>query len=169
MPLDHLPIFSAQPVAAKPGEHPVWQRLLDWNPEAVVAGKFDRGELTLTIAAALLPAVAEYLRDDSQLRFDLLADVTAVDRVPNHPRFEVNYHLYCLARHEWLRLKVWTEPEQPIPSVSGIWPSANWHEREVWDLFGVRFSGHPFLRRILMPDNWEGHPMRKDYPVEGYR
>lgn len=167
--MPETPSRPSEPAAAQPNEHPVWQRLLAWDANAVEAGKFDRDELTLTIPSARLAAVAEYLRDDAALRFDLLADVTCVDRVPSRPRFELAYHLYCTSRHTWLRLKVWTDEDQAVPSVTGVWPAANWHEREVWDLFGVRFSGHPFLRRILMPDNWEGHPMRKDYPVEGYR
>lgn len=154
---------------ADPANFPVWQRLAAWNPDTVAAGKFDRGELTLTIPAGQLLAVGQYLRDDAALRFDLLADVTGVDRAPNQPRFEVVYALYCTTRHEWLRLKVLAGEEQAVPSLAGLWPSANWFEREVFDLFGVRFEGHPFLRRILMPDNWEGHPLRKDYPVEGYR
>ncbi len=132
-------------------------------------GKWALGELTLTLAAAALTSVAAWLRDDAELRFDLLADVTCVDQLPAEPRFAVVYELYSTSRHHWLRLKVFTAADQPVPSVTPVWPSANWCEREVFDLFGVQFAGHPFLRRIMMPDNWEGHPMRKDYPVEGYR
>jgi NADH-quinone oxidoreductase subunit C len=96
--------------------------------------------------------------------------VTGVDRFPVEPRFEVNYHLMSLARRERLRLKIRVGSEDPVvESVTSVWPTANWHEREVFDLFGVRFAGHPNLRRILMPEDWEGHPLRKDYPVEGYR
>jgi NADH-quinone oxidoreductase subunit C len=86
------------------------------------------------------------------------------------PRFELNYHLLSMKRKERLRLKVRLPGSNPVAgSVSAVWPTANWHEREVFDLFGVRFEGHPDLRRILMPGDWEGHPLRKDYPVEGYR
>jgi NADH-quinone oxidoreductase subunit C len=93
-----------------------------------------------------------------------------VDRFPMEPRFEVNYHLLSLDRRERLRLKVSLSGSDPtIPSVTSIWPTANWHERESFDLMGIRFEGHPDLSRILMPDEWEGHPLRKDYPVEGYR
>ncbi|MGH9491521.1 MAG: NADH-quinone oxidoreductase subunit C [Terriglobales bacterium] len=145
------------------------RRLLAWNPGAVVAGEFARGELALTLAAAALPAVAAWLRDEPELRFDMLVDITCVDWLPAEPRFAVVYELYSTTRRHWLRLKVRTAASEPVPSLAAVWPSANWFEREIFDLFGVSFAGHPFLRRILMPDNWEGHPMRKDYPVEGYR
>jgi NADH-quinone oxidoreductase subunit C len=93
-----------------------------------------------------------------------------VDRFPAEPRFELNYHLVSITRRERVRLKVRMEGASPVvETVSNVWPTANWHEREIFDLFGVRFEGHPDLRRILMPEDWEGHPLRKDYPVEGYR
>jgi NADH-quinone oxidoreductase subunit C len=86
------------------------------------------------------------------------------------PRFEVNYHLLSLDRKERLRLRVNVSGQDPVlPSVTAVWPTANWHERENYDLFGIRFEGHPHLTRILLPDEWEGHPLRKDYPVTGYR
>jgi NADH-quinone oxidoreductase subunit C len=93
-----------------------------------------------------------------------------VDWYPSEPRFEVVYHLLSIAKKERVRLKVRLDGSSPaIESVTSVWPSANFYEREVFDLFGVRFSGHPNLTRIMMPDDWEGHPLRKDYPVEGYR
>ena len=96
--------------------------------------------------------------------------MTGVDRFPAEPRFEINYHHVSMARRERLRLKVRVDGANPVvETVTNIWPTANWHEREVFDLLGVRFEGHPDLRRILMPDDWEGYPLRKDYPVEGYR
>jgi NADH-quinone oxidoreductase subunit C len=129
-----------------------------------------RGEITLVVFRARLLHVAELLRGDAELAFAFLSDITGVDRFPVEPRFEVNYHLVSLERRERLRLKVRLGSSDPvIPSVTPVWPTANWHEREVFDLFGVRFEGHPDLRRILMPESWEGHPLRKDYPVEGYR
>jgi NADH-quinone oxidoreductase subunit C len=104
------------------------------------------------------------------LRFSFLSDITTLDRFTIEPRFEVNYHLLSLDRRERVRLKVRLSGSDPsIHSVTTIWPTANWHERENFDLFGIRFEGHPDLRRILMPDDWEGYPLRKDYPVEGYR
>ena len=96
--------------------------------------------------------------------------VTAVDRFPADPRFELVYHLHSIDRNERLRLKARISGADPvIESVTGVWRSANWYEREVFDLFGVRFTNHPDLRRILMPDDWEGHPLRKDYPITGTR
>jgi len=99
-----------------------------------------------------------------------LSTVTAVDRYPAEPRFEVVYHLNSLERKQWLRLKARIGGENPtIESVTSVWRGANWYEREVFDLFGIRFTGHPDLRRIMMPDDWEGHPLRKDYPITGTR
>ena len=103
-------------------------------------------------------------------RFTFLSDISTLDRFPLEPRFEVNYQLLSLERNERLRLKVRLGGSDPIVhSVTAIWPTANWHERENFDLMGIRFEGHPELSRILMPDDWEGYPQRKDYPVEGYR
>jgi NADH-quinone oxidoreductase subunit C len=103
-------------------------------------------------------------------RFVRLSTVTAVDRYPAEPRFEVVYHLHSLERNERLRLKCRVTGEKPqIDSVTPVWRSADWYEREVFDLFGIRFNGHPDLRRIMLPDDWEGHPLRKDYPVTGSR
>jgi NADH-quinone oxidoreductase subunit C len=97
-----------------------------------------------------------------------LSDITGVDRFPVEPRFELNYHMVSLERRERLRIKARVPGSNPVlPTVAQVWPTANWHEREIFDLLGVRFEGHPDLRRILMPENWEGHPLRKDYPVEG--
>ena len=117
-----------------------------------------------------LVAACEFLKADPELDFNFLSDITPVDRYPVEPRFEVNYHLVSINRRERLRLKVKVTSKDPtVPTVTGIWPTANWHEREAWDLMGVKFEGHPNLKRILLPDDWEGHPHRKDYPVEGYR
>ena len=142
--------------------------LLAFDPAAMEDGKFDRGELTLVIRPDRIRPVCEFLKARRGFRF--LSDVTAVDWYPSEPRFELIYHLYCHERHERLRLKCRLSGEQPeIASVVPVWGAANWYEREVFDLFGIRFEGHPHLRRILMPDDWQGHPLRKDYPVTGYR
>jgi len=110
------------------------------------------------------------LRDAEGLAFSYLADVTALDHYPSEPRFEVVYHLLSLVTAERLRLKVAvSEADARIDSVVPVWPSANAFEREVFDMFGIRFEGHPYMRRILMPDEWEGYPLRKDYPTEGNR
>jgi len=106
------------------------------------------------------------LRDAPSLRFAALVEVTAADYVPRSPRFEVVYHLLSIANRLRLRLKVRAGEADPVPTVQGVWPSAGWLEREVWDMFGVVFDGHPDLRRLLMPEDWEGHPQRKDYPVQ---
>jgi len=129
-----------------------------------------RGETTLVVPRGEIRRVAEYLASEPSLQFSFLSDITTVDRYPLEPRFEVNYHLLSIDRRERLRLKVRVPSnEARVPSVTSVWPTANWHERENFDLFGVRFDGHPDLTRILLPDDWEGHPLRKDYPVEGYR
>jgi NADH-quinone oxidoreductase subunit C len=151
-------------------DRPALAALLAWKPEAVAGAKFDRGELSIYIDRAFMREAATLLRDHSELRFNYLADVTCVDWYPNEPRFEVVYHLLAIASKQRVRLKVKLDGSDPrLDSVTSVWPSANGYEREVFDLFGIRFEGHPYLRRIMMPDNWEGHPLRKDYPVEGYR
>lgn len=148
----------------------VVRKLREWDPQAVAEVVVFRGELTLVVPRTHLRRAAEFLHGDAELQFTYLSDVTGVDRFPVEPRFELNYHLVSLARRERLRLKVRVGSDAPeVESVTSVWPGANWHEREVFDLFGVRFEGHPDLRRILMPENWEGHPLRKDFPVEGDR
>jgi NADH-quinone oxidoreductase subunit C len=110
------------------------------------------------------------LKDDPTCPFNFLSDITCVDWHPSEPRFEVIYHLLSIPHKERVRLKVRLSGENPaLDSLTSVWPGANYFEREIFDLFGIRFNGHPYLRRILMPENWEGHPLRKDYPVEGYR
>lgn len=151
-------------------KHPVVQALRQWDAQAV-AGAFEfRGETTVLVPRERLRRVAEYLASEPSLRFTFLSDITAVDRFPVDPRFELNYQLLSLDRKERLRLRVQVSSQDPVaPSVTAVWPTANWHERENFDLFGIRFEGHPHLTRILLPDEWEGHPLRKDYPVTGYR
>ncbi len=132
---------------------------------------------TLAIAREHVVDVCRLLRDDPALQFALLADLTAADYFPAEPRYEVVYHLACLgaayaragqaAPARRLRLKVRVPgTEARLPSLTGVYPAAGWLEREVYDLFGIGFDGHPDLRRILMPDDWTGHPLRKDYPVQ---
>jgi NADH-quinone oxidoreductase subunit C len=141
-----------------------------WNPRAVAEVTDFRGETTIVVPWELLRGAAARCRDDAKLKFNLLTDVTCVDRFPAEPRFELNYHLVSIPRREKVRLRVRIEgPEPVVDSLVPVWPGANWLEREIFDLFGIRFEGHPDLRRILLPDDWEGHPLRRDYPVEGYR
>jgi NADH-quinone oxidoreductase subunit C len=146
------------------------ERIKNFDPEAVEDTQVFRGETTLRIRRQSLLKIAEFLRDAPGLFFKFLADVTAVDHYPNEPRFEVVVHLLSFETAERLRLKVQISGDDPtVDSLVPVWPAAHAFEREVFDLFGIRFSGHPDLRRILMPEDWEGHPLRKDYPTEGYR
>ena len=151
-------------------DHPALARLLAWHAPAIESVKYDREELSIVVQASSLREACALLRDDPNCQFNLLSDLTCVDWYPAEPRFEVVYNLFSIPRKERVRLKVKLESSSPVvESVTSVWPGANYFEREVFDLFGVRFSGHPYLRRILMPEDWEGNPLRKDYPVEGYR
>jgi NADH-quinone oxidoreductase subunit C len=151
-------------------QNPIVQRLRAWDENAVTEVSEFRGELTIVLALPHLERAAEYLRAEPGLQFDFLSDISAVDRFPSEPRFEVNYHLLSISLRQTVRLRVWVAGKDPVvASVIPVWPTANWHEREIFDLFGIRFEGHPDLHRILMPDDWEGYPLRKDYPVEGFR
>jgi len=150
--------------------HPALARLMGWNASVVQGAKFDREELTVWIERGSIREACAILRDDTACPFNYLADLTAVDWYPSEPRFEVVYHLLSIPKKERVRLKARLDGDSPVvESVTSVWPAANFYEREVFDLFGIRFTGHPHLERLLMPDNWEGHPLRKDYPVEGYR
>ena len=130
-----------------------------------------RGDHSATVDRSAVLDVLGFCRDDPALRFDVLMDLTAVDylKYPGRefgPRFEVVYHLYSLPCNHRVRLQVRVEEDEAhVPSAVGLWPIANWFEREVWDMFGIRFDGHPDLRRLLMYEEFEGHPLRKDYPV----
>lgn len=125
-----------------------------------------RGETTLSLHATRLREIALYCRDT--LGYDLLLDICSVDHYGSHPRFEVVYELYSLAKRIHLRLKTATsEEEAEVDTVCDIWPTANWHEREVWDLMGIKFRNHPDLRRILMWEGYPYHPLRKEFPLEG--
>ncbi len=154
---------------AQAAESLVLQRMREQVGEALLEVKVWRNETTVILRPIDVVRVCRFLRDDPDLAFDFLSDVTGVDRLnlpENSPRFEVVYHVYSLQHRRRLRLKVRVDEGEAVPSVTGVWPTANWHEREVYDMFGVSVEGHPDLRRILMPDDWEGHPLRKDYPVE---
>jgi NADH-quinone oxidoreductase subunit C len=151
-------------------DSPALARLLSWNAAAVEGAKFDRDELSIYIGRSYIREACALLRDDERCPFKVFCDVTCVDWYPSEPRFEVIYHLLSITAKERVRLKVRLDGGSPaIESVTSVWPAANLFEREVFDLFGVRFTGHSYLRRIQMPEDWEGHPLRKDYPVEGYR
>jgi NADH-quinone oxidoreductase subunit C len=146
---------------------PVLRRLLDARSEAVESTHADLGDATAVVREFYLLDVMRFLRGDPALAFDMLSDVCAVDYLPRTPRFEVVYHLYSVAKNHRLRVKVPVDgPTPTVPSVVELWASANWMEREVFDLYGIRFAGHPDLRRILLYDEFDGHPLRKDYPKE---
>jgi len=149
-------------------EHAIAASVQAFDADAVTGGHFELGELTLEIAPAKIVSICGFLKYDQQ--YNRLSSVTAVDRYPAEPRFEVVYHLHCVEKKQRLRLKCRLAGDAPqIDSVTSVWRSANWYERETWDLFGIRFLEHPGLKRIMLPDDWEGHPLRKDYPVTGTR
>jgi NADH-quinone oxidoreductase subunit C len=149
-------------------EHAVAQAVKAFDAEAVTGGKYDRGELTIEVVPAKVESICGFLKYDQ--RFARLSTVTAVDRYPLEPRFEVVYHLHSIERNQRVRLKCRLGGTDPvIDSVTPVWRGAGWYEREVFDLFGIRFLNHPDLRRIMMPEDWEGYPLRKDYPVTGSR
>ncbi len=136
-------------------------------PEAIIDAKLAFGELSLGIAPERIVEVCRILKESAG--FDRLGGVTAVDWWPRTPRFEVVYFLHSTRKKAALRLNTRIDEHQDIDSVCSVWRGANWYEREVFDLFGIRFRNHPNLERIMMPANWEGHPLRKDYPVHGHK
>jgi len=139
-----------------------------FEAKALLGGKFERGELTLEVDPAHIVSVCGFLKHEQQ--YTRVSSVTAVDRYPAEPRFEVVYHLHAVERNQRVRLKCrLAGAPAEIDSVTPVWRAADWYEREVFDLFGIVFLGHPNLRRIMLPDDWEGHPLRKDYPVTGNR
>ena len=154
-------------VVAEMSDHPAVAALLAWKPEALADARWDRDEMTLTIPREEIIGAARCVQ---QAGYNFLEDVTAVDWFPSIPRFQVSYHLLSHALKQRLRLRVLIDEASPaVETITSVWPSANYYEREVFDLFGIRFDEHPNLRRIMMPEEWTGYPLRKDYPVEGYR
>src|SRR5579863_1598202 len=148
------------------------QRVQEQFSAQIIETHSFRGDETAVIRPAALQGVAKFLKETPQLDFNFLMDLTAVDylffaggRVQKKTRFEVVYHFFSLKFNHRLRLKVPVEEKSPhLDTLCDLWPSANWYEREVWDMFGIRFNGHPHLKRILMPNTWEGHPLSKDHP-----
>jgi len=139
-------------------------------PSTVLESKEFRGELTIVVSKDRIVKVCKFLKEDAELRFDLLADLCGIDMQTSPKRFGVIYNLFSIANKYRIRLKTFTEEENPIvPTVTGVWGTANWHEREVFDMFGIIFEGHPDLRRIYMPDEFEYYPLRKDFPLMGIK
>ena len=136
-------------------------------PGAVVQVSYWVGDWTVIVTPDRLLGVMRFLKDDIATAFDYCSDLTAVDWPPREKRFDVVYCLYSTRHRHRLRVKVRVSETDEVPSVTEVWPAANWLEREVYDLFGVNIVNHPDLRRIMMPDEWQGHPQRKDYPLEG--
>ncbi len=137
-------------------------------PEAVIDVEVVHGELMVRVQRNAIVRVLKFLRDDSACHFKCLMDVCGVDYPGRDERFEVVYNLLSLRHNQRIRIKLTTDEETPVPSVTGVFNSAGWWEREAWDLFGIYFSDHPDLRRILTDYGFEGHPMRKDFPLTGF-
>jgi NADH-quinone oxidoreductase subunit C len=140
-------------------------RLKEKFPQSILETSEFRREVTLTVKKEDIVSLCTFLRDEPEFSFNFLSDLTAVDRLGRKPRFDLVYHLYSLDRNHRLRLKVKVEEGESVPSVTSVWSAANWLEREVFDMFGIGFDYHPDLRRILMPEDWVGHPLRKDFPL----
>ncbi len=190
-----LPVPNPGPTAASPGPHPgpepgpsalsehvnsgplfgkeaVFEAMAHNAAVKALSGlatdaKFDRKELTITVAREKIIVACEAVKAAG---YNFFEDVTAVDWYPQEPRFQLSYHILSHKLKQRVRIAVRLDSAGlTIDSITSVWPSANFYEREVFDLFGIHFAGHPRLTRIMMPENWEGHPLRKDYPVEGYR
>ena len=165
----------AQPTEQTPGSestpsHPLVTALQREHPEWIAEVIQAFGETTIVVPREHIVAACSFLKTWPEGQFNFLADICGADRgVEEEPRFEVNYHLFSTTKYHRVRLKVvLNEEDTHVPSVTGVWRTANWHERETFDMFGVIFDGHPDLRRILLPDDWQGHALRKDFPLRGY-
>lgn len=137
--------------------------------KAVMPGTYPTDVPIIYVKAEKIVEVLEFFKNDSRFKYDFLADLTATDESPEQKRFEIVYNLFSHEKRWRIRVKVKVKEGEEVPSIHKVWPGANWSEREVWDMFGVRFTGHPNMRRILLDNRWEGHPLRKDYPLQGYQ
>ncbi len=135
--------------------------------DSILEVKTFRDETTVQVAKKDILRICQFLSSDPDLQFNLLTDLCGVDFLPETPRFEIVYHLCSLKNNQRLRIKIRVGEDESVPSVESVWKVANWYEREVYDLFGITFENHPDLRRILLWDGYQGHPLRKDYPTEG--
>ncbi len=137
-------------------------------PDAILGSHIFRNELTLVVKRDRIVDIARFLKENKELDFNFLSDLCGVDRVETNDVFEVVYHLYSLRKNHRVRLKAPVPSDEPcLSTVTGVWKTADWHEREAYDMLGIKFEGHPDLRKILTPDDFEGHPLRKDYPLDG--
>ncbi len=138
-----------------------------FGEQSIQANEF-RNELTIVVPKERIVEICRFLKEDEELKFDLLADLCGIDMNTPEERFGVIYNLYSLTNKFRLRLKTFTGEDDPrVPTVTGVWGTANWHERETFDMFGIVFEGHPDLRRVYMPEEFEHHPLRKDFPLMG--
>jgi len=149
-------------------EHPAIQKLQQALPGVVKSAITTLGETAVVVAKEKIEKICRYLKDDDSLRFDLLSDLCGVDYLRiKKPRFEVVYNLYSTKTHERLRLKINVTEGESVPTVTGVYAGADWFERECWEMFGIDFEGHPDLRRLLTIEEFEGYPLRKDFPLLG--
>ena len=153
------------PAKPEPWTSPLLEELRKRFPGAIADATIFRGQPCVTVAKESLVAICEFLHGDGGGAYTLLTDETAVDYPKREKRFEIIYQLYSFTGNNRLRLKVMAGEGEKIPSVVAVWPTANWLEREIYDMFGVLYEGHPDLKRILLPDGWVGHPLRKDYDI----
>jgi NADH-quinone oxidoreductase subunit C len=167
---NNLPENAAIDPTQNSAASPLADVLRQLNAEWISSISETFGETTVVVPREHIAIVCSHLKAAPDARFDFLADICGADRgVEEEPRFEVNYHLFSTTKHHRLRLKVvLAEEDAHVPTVTGVWRTANWHERETFDLLGIIFDGHPDLRRILLPDDWQGHALRKDFPLRGY-
>jgi NADH-quinone oxidoreductase subunit C len=159
------PAAPKAPIKPDPWTSPLVDELLKRFPGAITEPLIFRNQPSLNVAKEQLVAVCEFLKGTAGGTYNLLTDETAVDFPKREKRFDIVYHLYSFTGNHRLRLRVQVGAGEKVPSVTGVWPTANWLEREIFDMFGVEYDGHPDLKRILMPDGWEGHPLRKDYDI----
>jgi NADH-quinone oxidoreductase subunit C len=159
------PAAPKAPIKPDPWTSPLLDKLTKKFPGAITEPVTFRNQPSLNIAKEHLVAICEYLKGSNGGAYTLLTDETAVDFPKREKRFDIVYHLYSFEANNRLRLRVQVAAGEKVPSVVGVWPTANWQEREIFDMFGVEFEGHPDLKRILMPDEWTGHPLRKDYDI----
>jgi len=153
------------PIKPDPWSNPLLDELQKRFPGAISEAVIFRNMPSLNVAKEHLVAICQFLKGSEGGAYTLLTDETAADYPKREKRFDVVYHLYSFERNNRLRLRVQVGSDEKVPSVTGVWPTANWLEREVYDMFGVVYEGHPDLKRILMPDEWVGHPLRKDYDI----
>jgi NADH-quinone oxidoreductase subunit C len=168
---DYVPFrgkYVPPPEGVDPEQNVAVQALRQHMPEAIEAVSSFRDQVTIRLHKEHYVEACRFLRDTPGLEFDFLTDLTAVDYPARPKRFDVVSHLYSMTQNHMLRVKVGVADGEPCPTLVSVWKAANWEERECYDMFGVVFEGHPDLRRILLPEDWEGFPLRKDYPLAGY-